>query len=788
MAASPGGSKNVIFGGPIFVIIQSRQYSDKTNQGKEIMAQDKNLNLSRNSVTVLERRYLMKDHEGRVIETPKEMFIRVSRAIAEADRNYGADDQEVEATSGRFYHTMANLDFLPNSPTLMNAGKDLGQLSACFVLPVGDSMEEIFESIKNAALIHKSGGGTGFSFSRLRPRNSVVASTSGVASGPVSFMKVFNAATEEIKQGGTRRGANMGILRVDHPDILEFIASKEDVTRITNFNISVAVTDPFMEAVEKNESYPLINPLTGRPHVVDGKEVRLDARDVFNRIVDHAWATGEPGVIFIDEMNRKNPTSPSETIEATNPCGEQPLPPYDSCNLGSINLGRFVKDPLPDDYAVSSPSDGVDWPRLAEVIRDGIHFLDNVIDQNKYPIPEIEQQTKKNRRVGLGVMGWADMLVKLRLPYNSNQALELADKLMSFIETRARNHSSELAKSRGKFPNWDGSVYAGEGVAMRNATVTTIAPTGTISIIAGCSSGIEPYYSMVFERNVLDGNRFLDANPLFEQAARESDIYSDELMEKVAGRRSLRDIEEIPDHIKALFLTAADVKPEDHIRMQAAFQAHCDSSVSKTVNLPESATRDDVRDSFELAFRLRCKGVTIYRDNSRPNQVLSTVAEKGKGRAAQDLAAVKVEERPSALSGVTEKIKTGYGNLYVTVNLRDGKPFEVFAHIGKSGYTTMADTEAICRLISLALRSHVAVQQIIRQLRGIGGSSQVFSDGARVTSIPDAIAQVLNRHFGSEEDRSTFGGQPAEICPDCGSAMSLDSGCYLCSFCGYSSC
>ena len=752
------------------------------------MWQDKDIQLSENSVAVLKRRYLLKDSEGRTIETPRELFIRVARFIAEADHNYGAGEAEVEQTAAKFFEMMADLDFMPNSPTLMNSGKALGQLSACFVLPIGDSMEEIFESIKNAALIHKSGGGTGFSFSRLRPRNSVVASTSGVASGPVSFMKVFNAATEEIKQGGTRRGANMGILRVDHPDILEFISSKEDVTKVTNFNISVAVTDTFMQAVETGGMYPLIDPRTGRTYVIDGQEAHLNAREVFDQIIGHAWATGEPGIIFLDRINRENPTALSEAIEATNPCGEQPLPPYDSCNLGSINLGRFVHDPLPDSYSVSSPDQGVDWSRLGEVVRRGVHFLDNVIDQNRYPIPEIEAQTRKNRRIGLGVMGWADMLVKLGLPYDSDHAFTLADKVMAFIYGEARNHSSELAKSRGKFPNWDGSVYREEGVAMRNATVLTIAPTGTISIIAGCSSGIEPYYSIVFERNVLDGTRMLDVNPIFEQAAREGGFYSDELISKVAASRSLSSFEDIPDYTKAIFRTAADVKPENHIRMQAAFQKHCDSSVSKTINFPESATRDQVRTAFELAYRLGCKGVTIYRDNSRPNQVLSTIAAKQAALSSSLAGGVRVEERPTILQGVTEKIKTGYGNLYVTVNVRDGKPFEVFAHIGKSGYTTMADTEAICRLISLALRSHVPVEQIIRQLRGIGGSSQVFSGGARVTSIPDAIAQVLGRHFGSDANAVASSEQAHEICPECGGAMNLDSGCFLCPFCGYSSC
>ena len=743
----------------------------------------KDIHISDNALVVLKRRYLIKDKAGRVIETPRELLIRVAKFIAEADRNYGADDEQVDATAQRFFDVMVDLEFLPNSPTLMNARRPLGQLSACFVLPIGDSMEEIFQANKYAALIHKSGGGTGFSFSRLRPRNSLVATTSGVASGPVSFMKVFNAATEAVKQGGTRRGANMGVLRVDHPDILEFISCKDDPGEITNFNISVALTDAFLEAVERGTTYPLHNPHTGKTHEVDGTEVRLDAREVFDLIVDHAWRTGEPGVIFIDRMNRLNSMYPSEEIEATNPCGEQPLPPYDSCNLGSINLGKLVLSPLPADYTISDAADGIDWERLGSVVRVAVHFLDNVIDQNKYPIDEIERQTKKNRRLGLGVMGWADMLVRLGLPYNCEEAIVLAEKVMAFIQNEARNHSSELAKSRGKFPNWEGSVYRQDNVAMRNAALTTIAPTGSISIIAGCSSGIEPYYAIAFERNVLDGARLVEVNPLFEQSARRQRFYSDELIQRIASRRSLADFKEIPESVRGVFLTATDISAEDHIRMQAAFQKHCDSSVSKTVNFPQSATNADVKEAFEQAYRLGCKGVTIYRDSSRPDQVLSTVGRT----AAGVLTATRVQQRPALLSGITEKIKTGYGNLYVTVNTKDGRPFEVFAHIGKSGYTTMADTEAICRLISLALRSNVRVDNVIRQLRGIGGSSQVFSGGAKIFSIPDAIAQVLNRHFGQSE-HGQRASDSAEICPECAGAMAFDSGCFTCPSCGYSNC
>jgi ribonucleoside-diphosphate reductase alpha chain len=744
------------------------------------MSKYQEISLSPNALSVLERRYLAKDSHGRVIETPRDLFIRVAKCIAEADRNYGVDESQIERLAEQFYDLMALGKFMPNSPTLMNAGRPLGQLSACFVLPVGDSMEEIFETNKQAALIHKSGGGTGFSFSRLRPKNSVVASTSGVASGPVSFMKVYDSSTEAVRQGGTRRGANMGILRVDHPDIRDFIACKDDTSAITNFNISVAITDEFMAALKENRDYAIINPRTNAAHTIDSKEVRFSAKEIFDDIVNHAWSTGEPGIVFIDRMNQRNPTFPSETIEATNPCGEQPLPPYDSCNLASINLGKFVKTESPAS-ALFNPEEGIDWTALGKAVRLGVHFLDNVIDQNKYPLPEIEIQTKKNRRIGLGVMGFADMLVQLRLPYNHEQAFALAERIMGYISEEARNESSELAKSRGKFPNWELSVYAKEQVSLRNATATTIAPTGTISIIANCSSGIEPYYAIAFERNVMDGTRLTEINPYFANAARERGFYSEELIEQVLRVRSLAEIRSIPDDVKAVFLTAADISPEDHVRMQAIFQKYCDSSVSKTINFQEKATPEDVRRAFVLAYELGCKGVTIYRDNSRPNQVLSN-----KSTPAISGVVHAVTARPSQLGGFTEKIRTGYGNLYVTVNSLEGKPFEVFAHIGHSGYTTMADTEGICRLISLALRSGIPVEQIIKQLRGIGGSSPAFSNGAKVWSIPDAIAQVLARHWGTLESGAQSG--VSEICPSCAGAMRFDSGCFSCPSCGYSTC
>lgn len=756
---------------------------------------DKMQQLTENAIKVLERRYLIKDKDGKVVETPNEMFARVATHIADADRNYGVDDAQVEQIAEHFYSAMTDLEFMPNSPTLMNAGRPLGQLSACFVLPVGDSMEEIFDAIKHAALIHKSGGGTGFAFSRLRARNSVVASTSGVASGPVSFMKVFNAATEAVKQGGTRRGANMGILRVDHPDILEFISCKDDVREITNFNISVALTDEFMRAVEENRDYALINPCTREVFKIEGEPQHLSAVTVLEEIVDHAWKTGEPGVIFIDRMNEANPTRRFQEIEATNPCGEQPLPPYDSCNLASINLGKVVLDPLPEQYTSSKPEDGIDWNKLHELVKLGVHFLDNVIDQNKYPIREIEQQTHDTRRIGLGIMGWADMLVQLGLPYNSEQALVLGEKVMELINTNGHFHSSELAKYRGKFPRWEQSSFADEGVSMRNATVTTVAPTGTISIISGCSSGIEPYFAISFVRNVMDGTKLIDVNPFFEKIAKERGFYSTALMERIANSNSIQEMEEIPEDIRHIFVTAADVDPEIHVRMQAVFQKHCDTSISKTINFPNDANRDDVKTAYWLAYKLRCKGVTIYRDGSRSDQVLSTGAtpdsEIKAGTDTEPITKIiykpRVEERPDCLPGVTEKIKTGYGNLYVTINTKNGRLFEVFAQIGKSGFSTMADTEAVCRLISLALRSGLDVDDIIEQLLGIGGASPIYQNGSMVMSIPDAIAKILKKHFGNGK-KNHYAQTTYDVCPDCGGRVQYDSGCVVCPSCGFSKC
>jgi len=1019
-----------------------------------------------NAKVVLERRYLKKDDAGKPVETPRQLFERVARAIAEAERNYGKSDSEIERIAERFYEMMTRLEFMPNSPTLMNAGRELGQLSACFVLPVGDSMEEIFDSIKHTALIHKcltpdtlvmtdagcrrlkdigegawiethegmdlvesrhengvqevfrvmtaegysvtgtaehrlmsldpngamawkkigqlragdrlvmklggwlggaasdgscelrdfeeggfddrlvhadesalceflrrffsdhgwvtssgvvhadagseklaselqtmmfylgvptqrrgsritiatrsglmvfrekvgfyskvlsgrlaridpdamaavlesmgqlhdepddegcyavtvtevtpagtcevidltvpmrhaylangfvshnSGGGTGFSFSRLRPASDVVKSTAGVSSGPISFMEVFNAATETIKQGGTRRGANMGILRVDHPDILDFITAKRDSTKLTNFNISVALTDRFMKALEAGEDYELINPRTKKA------VKKLSARKVFDMIVNMAWRNGEPGIIFIDRINRDNPTPKVGEIESTNPCGEQPLLPYESCNLGSINLAKML-----------THRDGrldIDWQKLGECVAWSVRFLDDVIDVNRYPLPQIEQMTKANRKIGLGVMGFADMLLRLGIPYDSDEALALGAKVMKFLDDEGHRASVMLAEERGSFPNFPESTLAKRFHKLRNATVTTIAPTGTISIISGASSGIEPIFAVAYVRNVMDKDILPEVNPIFAEVAKARGFYTDELMKEIAARGSLKEIKSVPEDVRRLFVTALDISPEWHIRMQAAFQEHTDNAVSKTVNFPRDATPKDVETVYMLAYRLGCKGVTVYRYGSREDQVLSVGEDVAKKEAAAkgevEAGATRLPRaRPYVTRGTTQRIETGCGHLYVTINEDESGLCEVFTQMGKSGGCTASQAEAVGRLISLALRSGIEPEAIVKQLRGIRCPSPLWQPGGMVLSCSDAVAKALERFVkdrsvraeapsaaAAHEEPSRFEkqnvadkGDVCPECPECGSMVEYVEGCVVCRTCGFSKC
>ncbi len=769
------------------------------------------LKLSPNSLTVLKKRYLKRIGEKET-EQPEEMFWRVAENIAQAEKKYTPlmSPDRLREIAEDFYALMVNMYFLPNSPTLMNAGRDLQQLSACFVLPVEDKMDGIFESIKNAALIHKSGGGTGFSFSRLRPKDDKVKSTGGVASGPISFMKVFNAATEAVKQGGTRRGANMGILSVEHPDILEFITAKNNTGELNNFNISVAITDKFMDALFKDENYDLCNPHTHAP------VKQLKAKEVFNLVVDSAWKNGEPGVIFIDRMNADNPTPSLGKIESTNPCGEQPLLPYEACNLGSINMARMVSR--------SNGRTEVNYGLLRETINTSVRFLDDVIDMNKYPLPEIDAMVKSNRKIGLGVMGFADMLIELGVPYNSEQALKTGDEIMKFIDEESKKASAALAKERGPFPNFDKSIYS-KYTPLRNATTTTIAPTGTLSIISNVSSGVEPIFAITYVRNVMDGTKMIEVNPVFEKIARERGFYSDALMEKIAEKSTIADMDEIPADVRRVFVTSHDIAPEWHVRMQASFQKSTDNAVSKTINFSHEATRDDVRMAYVLAFKEGCKGLTVYRDGSRDEQVLSTGSTSTSAAVAATAAAqakdgmrekIIPRSRPAMTMGVTQKVSTGCGSLYVTINSDEKGLCEIFAQMGKSGGCAASQSEAVSRLISLALRTGVDIESVLKQIKGIRCPSPLWDKGNMVLSCPDAIAKAIERYIQSggvtksaaragalaasapmvkKTDSESLAAKVttgtkelAGMCQDCGNILEYVEDCVLCRFCGYSKC
>jgi ribonucleoside-diphosphate reductase alpha chain len=835
--------------------------------------------LSANARTVLEKRYLVKNEKGKPVEQPEDLFWRVATVVAEADRRYGSADKQVAEVAEQFYQLMTQRRFEPNSPTLMNAGRPLGQLSACFVLPVEDALANgkngIYDTLSAMALIHQSGGGTGFSFSRLRAKGSMVRSTTGVASGPVSFMKLYDASTDAVKQGGTRRGANMGILRVDHPDILDFIACKEDLTQVTNFNISVAVTSKFMDAVKAGTSYDLVDPSTRQPvH-------QLDARTVWDRMILGAWRTGEPGVFFVDEANRYNPVPSLGRYEATNPCGEQPLLAYDVCNLGSINVGFYVRDGK------------MDWDAFKADIHLSTHFLDNIIDVNKYPLEAIDALSKRIRRIGLGVMGFADACVRLGIAYDTAEGVEFGRKVMEFVDVESKKESERLAGDRGPFAEWAKSIWGPDETCardengkrirpmqlLRNCNVTTVAPTGTISIIAGCSSGLEPLFAVAFMRNQA-GVMMPDVNEDFVAIAKAEGWYTDELMERIAKTGSVEH-PEVPKKWQRVFVTANAIAPEWHIKMQAAFQEHCDSAISKTTNFAHTATVDDVRKIYELAYDMKCKGVTVYRDGSRDNQVLSTGATAGAKEARENAAPRREEDRslvadlkstiaerdadidrlkrqlyeveaenlqrrakrsrPDKLRGTTIRKETPLGVMFVNITEDEkGQPFEVFINLGKAGGSAMADTEAMGRLISLALRSGIPITEVHRQLRGISSDRAVGLGPNKVLSVPDAIGIAIeewhrDRVTGVQQElmpptpaggTPVVGSAPGEMttsmthqvpaalrpqgnaaaeaelafglhrsseafigtCPDCGSQMEYAEGCVKCHVCGFSEC
>ena len=765
--------------------------------------------LSHNAEVVLQRRYLSKDRDGNILEDSDGMFRRVANNLSQADTLYGASEEQRQDTEDRFYRAMRRLELLPNSPTIMNAGRELQQLSACFVLPVEDTLDGIFNKVKQTALIHKSGGGTGFAFSRLRPEGDVVGSTGGVASGPVSFIRAFDTATDVVKQGGTRRGANMGILDVTHPDIIKFIRSKEDGKTLVNFNISVGVNAEFMEKVKRGESYDLINPRTGK---VTGQQ---NARDLFNLLAEMAWKTGDPGLVFLDVINRDNPNPQLGQIESTNPCGEQPLLPHESCNLASINLARMVRFVDGDVH--------VDWDRLGETIDVAVHMLDNVIDMNEYPIPEIAEMSKKTRRIGLGVMGFADLLVQLAIPYDSEDALQVAERVIGYIRERTHEASMSLALQRGPFPAWEGSVYngndGGDVRLMRNSAPTTIAPTGTISIIAGASSGIEPMFALGYVRNVMDNTRLVESNPYFEAVARHEGFYSEELIEEIARTGTLEGMS-VPQWVKEVFRTSHDISPEWHVRMQGAAQAHTDNAVSKTINFPHTATVEDVSKAYMLAYELGCKGITVYRDGSKDGQVLST---GDSGQATVEPAAMvraTPRSRPQTIQGVTERVRTGHGNMYVTINFDENhRPFEVFGNLGKAGGCDSAQLEAISRLVSLALRSGIDPSAVLEQLRGIT-CCPAWDDGTLVRSGPDAVALALERQTHGSDSRTVHHGEAVQMafapevvhngnghsqgngnsqpvgnvqltgrrCPDCNTPVIYQEGCLMCISCGWNKC
>lgn len=791
--------------------------------------------LSKNSLTVLAHRYLIKGPDRKPIETPKQLFWRVASHIASVEKTYpGGNVAKADYYAREFYHLMASRKFLPNSPCLMNAGREMGMLSACFVIPVGDSIEEIFSSIKATALIQKAGGGTGFDFSRLRPKGDVVHTSGGTTEGPLSFIQVFSAATNAIQQGAFRRGANMGILRVDHPDVLDFITFKDDLTKLTNYNISITVTDRFIEELKRDRNiiHTVKNPRTKeeKPLMKDGKEVTVG--EIWDMIVEHAWRTGEPGVVFIDRINALNPIKNVGLIEATNPCGEQPLHGWDSCNLGSVNVGYFVNEGA-DGKAT------FDWEGFKETTHLATRFLDNVIDVNNYTIPEIDKMSKTTRRVGLGVMGFADALFKLGIPYNSEEGCAFGEKVMKALNDESHNASEKLGHERGVFPAWKGSDWEKAGRKLRNSYTTTVAPTGTISIIANCSGGIEPMFSLAFYRQVLDGETLVEANEVFVKAAKEKGFYSEELLKELARQGTVAHIEGAPEDVKKVFVCAHDITPDWHMKMQAAFQRHTDSSISKTINFPNSATVEDVRKIYELAIELNVKGVTVYRDGCRDKQPMALehgvkdkakvgIKDKKTGNGHDDATAHAIAEEaelvPARLPEIMPSLRvrqfTPFGNMHVKISVdpKTEKEMEVFAQLGKGGDVANSDLEAICRMLSLFLRCGGSMTLAMKQLDGIGSSLTIPTKEGRIMSLadglskavrkylnaknqfglkalllgettPEALAAVETKVEGSGKAPGTSDVARFKVkCPACTMALAFEEGCVKCYSCGFSQC
>jgi len=780
------------------------------NEGKITLPK---LNISANAEKVLKERYLKKDQNGQTIETPADLFLRVAKSIAGNEKTFSNSSENIADLEKQFFNLMAEGWFMPNSPTLMNAGREMGMLSACFVLPVGDSIDEIFTSVRNTALIQKAGGGTGFSFSRLRPMGDTVNSSGTTTSGPIPFIKVFSEATNAIQQGAFRRGANMGMMRIDHPDIISFIKIKENLRELTNFNLSVSVTDKFMNDLQEDpeQHHIFINPRTQQKTIVlKDDQTPWQVKEIFDLITTHAWKTGEPGLIFIDQINANNPVKHIGEIEATNPCGEQPLLPYESCNLGSINLCKFIKRTKDGNY--------FDFEKFRDIIVLSTRFLDNVIDVNQYPIHEIAEMSRGNRKIGLGVMGFADALFSLGIPYNSNEGLAFGQKIMKFLTDESHLASMQLAEERGVFPNWEGSTWQKKGIKIRNACTTTVAPTGTISIIANCSGGIEPVFNLAYQRTILNNQKMIEINEIFKAELESNGLYSQELMEEVFEKGSLQEIKEVSPELKKIFVTARDISPVDHIRMQAAFQEFCDSSISKTINLPSEANAEQVKEAFLLAYQLKCKGITVYRDGCRNNQPMSlkpkTITQEKPSKITSENDYVLPVVLPDIMTAIRVRQITPFGNMHIKIvyDFKTDREREVFAQLGKGGELASSDLEAICRMISMYLRVNGRLIDAIKQLDGIGTSLTIPTKEGRIMSLADGLAKGLKKYLAAKKElginnlilglptlettespsqqessrkqKNIFGIK----CPECAQEISFEEGCSKCHSCGYSQC